>query len=75
MDHNKISKQERDFQYLMNAGLSKIKESPYKEESITINKKFLIICEGKNTEPEYFKAFPVPTSIIEVHGGKTPRTP
>lgn len=32
---------------------------PYHIESIAKKKAFLIICEGKNTEPEYFKSFPV----------------
>jgi RloB-like protein len=31
------------------------------ERDITIKKTFLIYCEGKNTEPEYFKSFPVTT--------------
>jgi len=70
MEHNKPSKKDRDFQYLMSVGLSGIKGPAYKVESIDINKKFLIICEGENTEPEYFKSFPVPTNIVEIHGGK-----
>lgn len=31
------------------------------ERSIEIKKTFLIYCEGVNTEPEYFKSFPVTT--------------
>ena len=31
------------------------------ERDITIKKIFLIYCEGENTEPEYFKSFPVTT--------------
>ena len=31
------------------------------ERSIAIKNTFLIYCEGKNTEPEYFKSFPVTT--------------
>ena len=29
------------------------------ERGILIKKTFSIYCEGKNTEPEYFKSFPV----------------
>jgi RloB-like protein len=31
------------------------------ERNIAIKNTFLIYCEGKNTEPEYFKSFPVTT--------------
>jgi hypothetical protein len=31
------------------------------ERNISIKKTFLIYCEGVNTEPEYFKSFPVTT--------------
>jgi hypothetical protein len=31
------------------------------ERGIAIKKTFLIYCEGKNTEPEYFESFPVTT--------------
>jgi len=30
--------------------------------------KILIVCEGVKTEPEYFKKFPVPKDVAEVHG-------
>ena len=32
------------------------------------NRQFLIICEGSNTEPEYFKAFPVGNADVESYG-------
>lgn len=70
MEYNKLSKAERDLQYLMKIGLSTLKDDPYEEESTPQNKKFLIICEGDNTEYHYFKSFPVPTSMVEVKGGK-----
>jgi len=31
-------------------------------------KRFLIICEGENTEPCYFRAFPVATAEVETYG-------
>lgn len=41
----------------------------YKVESLTANdKRFLIICEGENTEPSYFKSFPVITAQVESYG-------
>lgn len=30
--------------------------------------RILIVCEGVKTEPEYFKKFPVPKDVAEVHG-------
>jgi hypothetical protein len=40
---------------------------PYAEEQILKNKRFLIVCEGENTEKEYFEAFPVlGKDIIEI---------
>jgi hypothetical protein len=41
----------------------------YKLGSRTANiKRFLIICEGENTEPYYFKSFPVLTAEVEAFG-------
>ncbi len=31
-------------------------------------KRFLIVCEGQNTEPEYFMSFPVEKAIITSFG-------
>ena len=70
MEYNKPSKAERDLQYLMNIGFSSLKENPYEEDIIPKNKKFLIICEGDNTEYYYFKSFPVPSNMVEIKGGK-----
>jgi len=35
---------------------------------IANTKRFFIICEGKNTEPYYFKSFPVVTADVETLG-------
>ncbi len=45
----------------------KLKEKPYKIESIEKAKSFLIICEGE-TEEEYFKSFPVITATVKALG-------
>lgn len=45
------------------------------ERDISIKKTFLIYCEGKNTEPEYFKSFPVTTETrVEAIGLGRSRT-
>lgn len=31
-------------------------------------KRFLIVCEGQNTEPEYFKSFPLPVTSMNCFG-------
>lgn len=41
---------------------------PYHIESIAKKKAFLIICEGKNTEPEYFKSFPIASATVKTIG-------
>jgi len=46
----------------------KINKSAYQVKSKEIKKSFLIICEGENTEPEYFKSFPVVTASVETIG-------
>jgi hypothetical protein len=45
----------------------KLKEKPYKIESIEKIRLFLIICEGE-TEEEYFKSFPVITATVKAFG-------
>lgn len=50
------------------------KKRPYKTESEEKEKTFLIICEGENTEPEYFKSFPVKTAQIRSFGLGRSRT-
>ncbi|MDZ7900921.1 MAG: RloB family protein [Arcicella sp.] len=45
------------------------------ERSIVVKETFLIYCEGENTEPEYFKSFPVRTDTrVEAIGLGMSRT-
>lgn len=44
------------------------KSVKYPTKQIEREKKFLIVCEGVNTEPEYFKAFPIKTAMIKSFG-------
>ena len=38
-----------------------------------VKQRFLIVCEGAKTEPNYFKKFRVPTKVIDVEGvGENP---
>lgn len=46
-----------------------VPNTAYVEEKIEQKKTFLIICEGKNTEPCYFEAFPVPSKSVIIEGG------
>ncbi len=46
----------------------KSKTSEYKIETVDLNKTILIVCEGENSEPLYFKAFEVLTLTVEVIG-------
>lgn len=46
----------------------KQKEKKYAAEQVQREKNFLIICEGRNTEPEYFKAFPIKTAVVKSFG-------
>lgn len=43
-------------------------EKAYSSAIKPINRTFLIVCEGKNTEPEYFRKFPVQSVEIIVKG-------
>ncbi len=48
------------------------KPRPYALDSREPAKVFLIICEGVNTEPHYFKAFPLANAQVEAYGlGRT----
>lgn len=40
-------------------------KNAYKIDSIAKNTVFLLFCEGKNTEPDYFKAFPLVSASVE----------
>ncbi|MFC5282100.1 RloB family protein [Pedobacter alpinus] len=46
-----------------------VNNTAYVEEKIEQKKKFLIICEGKNTEPCYFEGFPVPSKSVIIERG------
>lgn len=48
--------------------IKKAKKHPYKTEIEEKEKTFLIICEGENTEPAYFRAFPVKTAQVKSYG-------
>lgn len=37
-------------------------------DTTEIRQRFLIVCEGSKTEPNYFKQFRVPTLVIQVEG-------
>ena len=37
------------------------------EDTRRIRDRFLIVCEGAATEPNYFRSFPVKTELVEVH--------
>ena len=52
------------------------KKLPYKLESIEPRQTILIVCEGENTEPEYFKAFPIDKTkaFVDVRGKGSSRT-
>lgn len=73
IDYKKPSKEKANEAFLLKMGIEK-KANPYEEEEIDQNKLFLIICEGENTEPSYFSAFPVPTNKIIIKGGCNSKT-
>ncbi len=52
----------------------KIKSQPYQIEFRNPKKTFLIICEGENTEPEYFKSFPLSNAAVKSFGTGTTKT-
>lgn len=40
--------------------------SPRKVDTREVKKRFLIVCEGEKTEPNYFRSFRVPKNIVEI---------
>lgn len=46
----------------------RFQSQPYAIESREKAKSFLIICEGENTEPCYFKSFPLGNAQVESYG-------
>ncbi len=45
--------------------------SPRKVDTKEIRQRFLIVCEGEKSEPNYFKSFRVPKDVIDVRGLKS----
>lgn len=44
-------------------------KKPYSRSKKSVNKTFLIVCEGENTEVQYFQSIPVVSlNVIPVHG-------
>lgn len=41
--------------------------SPRKVDTREVKQRFLIVCEGSKTEPNYFRSFRVPKNVVEVH--------
>jgi hypothetical protein len=47
--------------------------SPRKVETRDLRQRFLIVCEGAKTEPNYFRSFRVPGIVVDVQGvGENP---
>lgn len=67
MAYPKRSKAQANEAYLRS--ITSLNEAPYIEDVLEQKKLFLIVCEGENTEPCYFRSFPVPTKTVEVVGG------
>ena len=67
MNYKKPSKNKANEDYLIKVGFNK-EQIPYLEKKFQTKKSFLIFCEGKNTEPLYFKSFPVPTNTVIIEG-------
>ncbi|MBK8923645.1 MAG: RloB domain-containing protein [Saprospirales bacterium] len=49
-------------------------KKPYALESESPQKTFLIVCEGANTEPYYFRSIPAPNVDIKIEGGHGSKT-
>ncbi|WP_293085949.1 hypothetical protein [Okeania sp. SIO3B5] len=57
----------RNYQH---SGKSKYSRYSRNETVVTreVIERFLIVCEGKETEPNYFRSFLVPKDVIDVKG-------
>jgi hypothetical protein len=42
--------------------------SPRKVNTREVKQRFLIVCEGTKTEPNYFRSFRVPKDVVEIRG-------
>ncbi|MDL5046865.1 RloB domain-containing protein, partial [Oscillatoria amoena NRMC-F 0135] len=40
--------------------------SPRKVDIKEVKQRFLIVCEGEKTEPNYFRSFRVPRNVVEI---------
>lgn len=40
--------------------------SPRKVNTRELKQRFLIVCEGERTEPNYFKSFRVPKNVVSI---------
>ncbi|HEY9809329.1 MAG TPA: RloB family protein [Halomicronema sp.] len=49
-------------------GRSERRYSERKVETRETFERFLIVCEGEKTEPNYFKSFRVPKEVIDIYG-------
>lgn len=55
----------------MNKGKSASRGRGYSERPVNtraLKERFLVVCEGEKTEPNYFKRFRVPGRIVDVYG-------
>lgn len=41
---------------------------PYRQALFEVSKSFLVVCEGQNTEPDYFKSFPLGNAEVQAYG-------
>lgn len=73
MDYKKPSKSKANEDYILQIGFQK-EINPYLEKIVNEKKSFLIVCEGENTEPLYFKNFPVPTKAVIIEKGCNTKT-
>jgi hypothetical protein len=72
MTYQRPTKEERNQEFLKSYRPDLLQ--PYQEDTIKQKKTFLIICEGKNTEPCYFEGFPVPSKDVIILGGHGSKT-
>lgn len=72
MDYKKPSKNNANEAFMRQNGITR--KADIYEESFEIRKSFLIICEGQNTEPLYFKGFRLPNNEVLIEGGCNSKT-
>jgi hypothetical protein len=72
MDYKKPSKNNANEAFMRQNGI--IRKADVYKEILQIRKSFLIICEGQNTEPLYFKGFHLPNNEILIEGACNSKT-